>query len=191
MKAISSIALLLVFLTPSAFAQWQLQGNDSSVNFVSVKSSTTAEVHHFKKLTGAISDTGAVALNIDLASVETNIGIRNDRVKSMLFETSTFLQANVTGAIDIEKVASLNVGDSYVETVKLDLDLHGASQEVSNEVQVVKLNDGKLLVSSIRPVVINASSFGLEPGIEQLRTVAKLPSISTAVPVTFNLIFVQ
>lgn len=191
MKIISSIALLLVFLSPSAFAKWQLQGNESRVNFVSVKSSQTAEIHYFKKLNGAISDTGAVELNIDLTSAETNIGIRNDRVKAMLFETSIFSQAKVSGAIDIEKVAHLNIGDSYIETVKLDLDLHGASQEVSNEVQVVKLNDGKLLVNSIRPVVINASSFGLEKGIEQLREVAKLPSISTAIPVTFNLIFVQ
>ena len=36
---------------------------------------------------------------------------------------------------------------------------------------------------------LNAADFDIGAGIEKLMDVAKLPSISTAVPVSFNLVF--
>ncbi|MEL0660362.1 YceI family protein [Psychromonas arctica] len=191
MKALSGVALLFAFLSPSAFAQWDLSSDNSSLNFVSVKSLKVGEVHSFQKLTGAISDSGQVELNIDLSSVETNIGIRNDRVKTMLFDTAKFADAKLSGFVDVEKVASLNIGDTYIEPVQFNLSLHGVSNQVTSDVQVTKLSGERLLVTSLMPIVINASDYGLEKGIEQLRNIAALPSISNAVPVTFSLIFKQ
>ena len=54
---------------------------------------------------------------------------------------------------------------------------------------VVAMADGGLLVSSRLPVIVNASDFALIEGIERLRAVAGLPSISPAVPVSFTLRF--
>jgi len=45
------------------------------------------------------------------------------------------------------------------------------------------------LVVSERPVVISATQFGLAEGVESLRKIAGLPSISVAVPVSFVLSF--
>jgi len=57
--------------------------------------------------------------------------------------------------------------------------------------QITRLTDNRLLVISVKPVIINAENYNLAEGVGQLRTVAKLPSISTAVPVTFKLMFRQ
>lgn len=54
---------------------------------------------------------------------------------------------------------------------------------------VSKLANDKLTVSTTAPTVINASSFKLEGGIQALQDVAKLSSITLAVPVTFSVTF--
>lgn len=43
------------------------------------------------------------------------------------------------------------------------------------------------MVTSAQPVIINATDYGLTDGINKLRDLAGLPSISYAVPVTFTL----
>jgi hypothetical protein len=44
-------------------------------------------------------------------------------------------------------------------------------------------------VTTIVPIVVSASQLNLQPGIEALREIAGLPSISYSVPVTFSLTF--
>jgi len=51
--------------------------------------------------------------------------------------------------------------------------------------------DDKLVVSSKNPIMIQASDFGLVAGIQKLQELAKLPSIATAVPVSFVLTFTK
>ncbi|WP_409439250.1 YceI family protein [Psychromonas sp. GE-S-Ul-11] len=189
MKVLSGLALFLTFLSPNVWAQWDLSNEDSQLNFVTVKSLKIGEVHRFEHLMGSISDTGQVTLSIDLDSVETNIGIRNDRIKKELFETDCFLKATASGFINVNKLGRLEVGDTYKESVQLTLSFHGIAHKVINEVQVTKLNNNKLLVTSLMPVVLNASNYGMTEGVEKLRALAGLPSISDAVPVTFSLIF--
>ena len=48
---------------------------------------------------------------------------------------------------------------------------------------------GGLRVIAAEPVLISAADFGLESGVEALREVAGLNVISTAVPVSFQLVF--
>jgi hypothetical protein len=43
------------------------------------------------------------------------------------------------------------------------------------------------MVSTIKPIIVMAESFDLINGVQALREVAGLPSISRAVPVTFQL----
>ncbi|PKH03130.1 YceI family protein [Psychromonas sp. MB-3u-54] len=189
MKGVSIIALLLVCLSPSAFAQWELQESESTLNVVSVKKSTVGEVHSFSKINGSINDAGEVMVNIDLGSIETNVDVRNERMKAILFETSDFMEAKISGSVNVNKLSELNAGDTYIESVKFNLSLHGVSREITSDVQVTKLSGERLLVTSLKPFILSANDYGLAEGIEMLRTVASLPSISTAVPVTYNFIF--
>ena len=51
------------------------------------------------------------------------------------------------------------------------------------------LKDNGLQVHTLSPILVKAVDFGLIEGIEKLRTVAKLSSIDTTIPVTFTLVF--
>jgi len=179
---------LLVLLSFSAEANWQLSNEQSSVNFISIKKSTVGEVHRFTSLTGSLVK-GKANVVIDLSSIDTKIPIRDERMKVMLFEVPQFSKATIDAAIDNSKLESLQDGEYYQTNITLSLSLHGVKKQMSSAVQVVKISNNSILVSSIHPVIIKALDFNLVNGIETLREIAKLPTISTAVPVTFNLLF--
>lgn len=181
----------LLALPASAFADWQLAGDDSSVNFVSVKKANIAEMHHFKSLSGNISDAGKAQLVIDLASVETNIPIRNERMQQMLFETAKFAKATISADVDAAKLKALKPGQTASISADITVDVHGQQQSEKATLQVTGLEGGKLLVTTGAPIVINAGNYKLLEGIEKLRQVAGLDSISPIVPVTAKLVFAQ
>jgi len=181
--------LALVLLTTSAQAQYELDNEASSLHFTSVKKNKIGEVHTFKQLSGSIGDEGTAEVNIVLSSVESNIAIRNERLKSMLFETGVFPTAKISAALDVNQLESIKAGQVLVMPVELTLNLHGKTKRITANVQVVGLTEGALLVSTIKPIMLNAFDFGLSEGVTKLMEVAKLPSISTAVPVSFSLIF--
>jgi hypothetical protein len=54
---------------------------------------------------------------------------------------------------------------------------------------ITRTSESGLLVVSKQPVVISAAQFGLAEGVDSLREIAGLPSISVAVPVSFVLSF--
>jgi len=51
------------------------------------------------------------------------------------------------------------------------------------------LSDHALWVTLTEPVVLNIEDYALSDGLKMLITLAKLPSISTVVPVTAGLFF--
>jgi len=189
MKKLLSLGLIL-FFSISAHANWTLNNEKSSVNFISVKKSSIGEVHHFTSLTGELSK-GKANVKIDLSSVDTKIAIRDERLKTMLFEVAQFPKLSIETAVDDAKVNSLKAGESYQSQIMLDVNLHGITKKMPTYIQVIKLTDNNVLVSSVYPIIVKASDFELAKGIEALRAVANLPVISTAVPVSFNLVFTK
>ncbi|MDF1831052.1 MAG: YceI family protein [Porticoccaceae bacterium] len=182
---------LSLWVSLGAQADWQLKGDDSSVNFISIKKSAIAEVHLFKQLSGSINNNGEVKVSIDLASVDTNIAIRNERMKSLLFDVNKFATANILAKVDSGKLKAMKKGGFYQDDVDIVLSLHGIEKKITTLINVVKLADGSIRVSSVHPVIITAQDFGLSEGVEALRVVANLSVISTAVPVTFNMVFAE
>ena len=182
------LGLLLAVFSLAATADMKLDNESSSLNFVSIKKSAAGEVGTFRSLDGAITG-GDVKVMIDLGSVDTNIQIRDDRMKSMLFDVVNFPSATISASVDEKLLGGMKAGDARQETIKLGVALHGMTKEMDAKVQLVKLSDGSVRVNSVHPLIVNAGDFGLADGIEALRKVANLPSISTAVPVTFNLVF--
>ena len=156
----------------------------SALSLVSVKKGTAGEVHTIDKLSGSLSDAGELSVTLDLTSVNTKIEIRDERMRNNLFETGANPTATVTAKIG--KVAD---GVSRV-TGSLELNLHGVKKSLDFEAIAVMAGD-KLVVSSAKPIIINAADFGLEGGVAKLQELAKLPSIATAVPVGFVLTFAK
>jgi polyisoprenoid-binding protein YceI len=172
--------------SPFLAAQWSVDNDGSTLSFVTVKAEHIAEVHTFDRLSGSISSAGTVNIEIELASVNTLIPIRNERIQSMLFETNLFPTATISGAVDIAAFAGMSAGSAEKIALTFDLSVRGQSKTYSTDVMVTRLSSG-LMVSTVKPIVVMAESFDLLSGVEALREVAGLPSISRAVPVSFQL----
>ena len=180
----------VLFLASSAAAHWELDSNSSTLSFVTVKADHVGEVHTFDQLSGDINDDGSVQITIELASVNTLIDIRNERMQNMLFETNLFPQATISGQIDLDAVAEMDAGVSQAISVDFDLAIHGESSSYTADVLVTRTDSG-VLASTVKPIIVMADTHGLVSGVEALREVAGLPSISRAVPVSFNVVFEQ
>lgn len=178
----------LCLLVQPALADWELDNGRSTVNFLSVKNSSIAELHHFKSLTGSIAEDGEAQLVIDLDSVETLVPIRNQRMRELLFETVRFPSATLSAQVP-EEVLDIAAGESATTKIDLTLSLHGESKTYAADMLVSRDADGSLQVSTREPMVVAAKDFGLAEGVNTLCEVAGLEAISTAVPVSAHLVF--
>ena len=189
-KKVAAIALLTSSFP--ALSQWQIDNDYSTLSFISTKNSEIAEVHHFDKVMGSVDDNkGKVTFVIDLASVNTMIPIRDQRMRDFLFKTSEFSKATFSADVDTTFLKALPVGQQKQIKLSGEIDLHGQQQVVTTEVQIAKLTKDRLLVNSVKPVVLNAKSFKLAAGVAKLQEIAGLANISNAVPVSFSLTFVD
>ena len=179
----------MLFVTGPCFASWSLDNDASQVSFVSVKAGDAGEVHRFTEISGSLTAGGNASVTIQLASVDTLIPLRDERMREMLFETELFPTATLSTSIDMDTLNAIEPGDSMDMTASLTLDLRGQQLALSAEMIVARLGDQRLMVSSRKPLIVNAASVDLVNGIEALRAIANLPSISKAVPVSFVLTF--
>ena len=184
MKTCFAVALAMsALLSPLAFADWQI-GPGSQVQFVSIKNNTVGEVSHFDTLSGSVTDAGDVEVRVVLDSVETNVGIRNERMKTMLFEVGLYPEAVITAQLDAEAIATMS--DGGVTNVALQIDLHG--QTVTKYAQLnIAVTDQGMSATTAQPILLTAAEFGLEVGVAALQEVAGLNAISRVIPVTVAL----
>lgn len=187
MNKLIGIAALSVLISFSCFAQWQVTEQGSRVSFVSVKKGDIAEVHHFKQLKGMLNDNGQFELTVPLVSVATGIDVRDERMQNLLFEVSLYPELKLSSQVDSKMLKELAVGESKLAEIDGKIALHGKQQTKTFSVILTKVSDNKLMVSSFQPIIINANEFGLVAGVDKLRDIAGLSSISQAVPVSFVL----
>ncbi len=182
LSILTSLAFVLT-ISP-VYADMSLDNTQSTVKFVSIKKGSAAEVHSINKLSGSLSDEGELKLALDLSSVDTKIDIRNDRMKKYLFEIEKFATATITAKLDNLPVVD---GISQISADAI-LGLHGVSKTIKVDVTLMKSGD-QLMVANNSPVIINTADYGMDSGVAMLQKLAKLPSIATAVPVNFVLVF--
>ena len=182
--------VLFLFSTP-AFPDWNLVNEESRINFISIKASDIAEIHTFKDLSGNVKNNGEAQVIINLASLETLIPIRNERMANLLFETKLYPTATFKLGVDLQTVLLTEVGKSLDVTSRGILELKSKQFSMPIKLSVTRLGDRSFSVTSSKPLVLNTDRLGLSGGIESLRVIAGLPGISKSVPVTFSLIFRQ
>ncbi len=188
-RAAAALIITASLYAPGAFAAWTLDGARSSVQFMTVKNASVAELHHFKVVAGSVSDEGAAQVTIDLDSVETLIPIRNERMREMLFETVRFPSATLNALVPADLV-EMKAGETRAVDLEVSIDLHGTIAPYIAKTNVTRLADGSLQVALAEPILVRAADFGLDGGIEMLREVAGLQKIATAVPVDATLVFI-
>ncbi len=186
----ASLAILLsIFLAPAALANWALDNDRSELSFISIKATDIAETHTFGQLEGTISSGGAFQVDINLASVETLIPIRNERMQEFLFETNLFPRATINAALNPQDLAGLSQGATRQLDVDAILTIKDKAVPIAAQVVAARLDEETLIVTSTRPIVLTAAAVGLGAGVEKLRELAGLSNISQAVPVSFVLTF--
>jgi polyisoprenoid-binding protein YceI len=184
-------ALLTTALSAApVLAGWDLDPQRSHLAFISIKAKDVAEVHSFQEMAGSIDDAGHVKASMMLDSVETLIPVRNERMREFLFKTADYKDATLTARIDPALINGMQTGDIAQIQAEGELSLHGQTQPMILEVQAAKVSDDTVMVASVKPLVVDAEKFGMSDGVEKLREIAGLDSISNAVPVSFVMTFV-
>ena len=173
-----------VFIAP-AHADWML-GDSSRIGFVSIKNNSIGENNVFKRVSGSISERGRVSVSVDLSSVETGIGIRNERLQKMLFQVANFPTATIEAVLSDSQVAALQAGGDQTESLSVNISLHGKTVSKTAHVSV-SASGGDVRVTTTQPIVITAQEFGLEAGVAALQQIAGLNAISRSIPVTVDL----
>ncbi len=186
-RLISCAALLL--MAQATLADWRLT-SASKVGYVSIKNNAIAEHNVFSGVTGSLSKKGQLKINIDLSTVETQVDIRNQRMRELFFEVTQYPQAVVTAELDVQELAQIDSG-APLEIVKpFTLSLHGVEVTAEAHLRVVAVG-GRAWVSTVRPILISAADFGLEGGVAALQKIAGLEAIAAVVPVSVDLKFVK
>ncbi len=181
------LSFLMTMGSVFAFAGWEVDPTGSHIGFASVKNDLIAENHTFTELTGRVSVAGDANIKVNLASVETLIPLRNERMQTILFNIAKFPQATITSEVPVNELSLMATGESSVLDIELLIDLHGKELKKSVPVKVTSIGDNGFDVSSLGPIIVNASQFALSDSVDALRKIAGLQSIDLMVPVTFDL----
>lgn len=179
--------LLAFIFVPSAYAGWKSDPQSSDIYFISIKKGSIAEVHHFDEFTVSV-DNHMLTAEIPLDSVQTAVEIRDERMREFLFETKAFPTAILTADVSAVDINNLSVGQPDRVDVTGRLSLHGASRDISMSVHIVRLSQTAILISTAKPVIINAADFALLEGIAKLADLVGGIDIATAVPVGFSVL---
>jgi polyisoprenoid-binding protein YceI len=187
-----SAVFALLGLASTANAAWTLLPGQSHVVYTSTKvmsnlTASKAENNYFKTLSGSLSDQGDAEVDIDLNSVATNVDIRDQRMRNIVFQTDKNPDAVIKAQVPVAQIAEPGV---HQIDLSLTLDLKGMTKTYSVPVMVTNTGN-RLVVSSLQPVLLSAADFGLDSGLAELTKLAGLMYIPTTVPVTFNLVFQQ
>ncbi|MDG2493378.1 YceI family protein [Luminiphilus sp. nBUS_07] len=185
----SLTCVLLLLITQATLADWRLTAA-SEVGYVSIKNNAIAENNYFSGVTGSLNKKGQLKVSIDLSTVETQVDIRNQRMRDLFFEITQYPEAVVTAQLDMQELAQVESG-APLELVKpFTLSLHGVESTAEAHLRIVSVG-GRAWVSTVQPILISAADFGLEGGVAALRKIAGLEAIAAVVPVSVNLKLVK
>lgn len=182
------LALLSVF-SVSAQANWYLDNESSRLSFTSTKNADIAEVHRFLTLHGKVDGKGLAEVEVELESVYTGIGLRDERIREQVFEAEKFPRAKINAQLDLRPINDLAPGAQLELRLPLIVQLHGKSHTYRAELLATRLDERRFQVVTLEPLVVNAQDFGLVPGFAAVRSAAGLSALSLSVPVGAVLIF--
>ncbi|MFW5823652.1 MAG: DUF1592 domain-containing protein [Marinobacter sp.] len=168
---------------------WSLNGAESDLSFVTVKNTDVAETQTFENLEAFVDTSGQATLAIDLNTVDTNIGVRDQRMRDHLFASELLPTLYFTTQVEMNAVTALEPGESTMMTLDGRLSMNGIREDTTADVLVIRTTDNRVAVRTARPVMVEAGEFELIGGIEALRNLAGLSTIGRTVPVYFNLSF--
>jgi polyisoprenoid-binding protein YceI len=171
---------------------WRLDSAASSLTFNTTKSGAAGvggltETMQFTALKGVLSPAGRIEFSVDLASVESGIDLRNERLRTMLWDTATHPGASFSATLNASDLKKVQEGREPVAvSLEGQLTMAGTSRPLKVELQVTPVQSRRL-VNTRQPFIVNAEDFGLRPGVEALRQIMGLNYLSSSAPVSLQL----
>lgn len=104
---------------------------------------------------GALVGPLDLRVEVDLASLDTGIGKRNEHMRDRHLQTATYPLAVFTGRAVTKAAAPLTPGQPVTLTVEGTLDLHGVARPLTVEATVTLGPDGALRVDTAFPVKLS------------------------------------
>jgi hypothetical protein len=166
---------------------WKSVEGASSVAFGSIKKNTAGEVHHFTMVDGSVSKDGEVLVGINLASIETNIDIRNTRMIEHVFKDAA--TAVLRGEVDMEDITALPVGDTMIADFEGTLELGPVATDIEAEMLVARLSEHRVLVTTADFIMLSTEDLGIDAGVDKLKELASLSGITRVTPVSIRMVF--
>lgn len=166
---------------------WTLDAENSKISFGSVKNHYNGESHSFAEISGSVSPSGEAVVAIALASVQTNVDKRNERLIKHVFTAGP--TAELSAQIDMDAMASLPVGGMTNMMVEGDLTLLGEPIPLDVSMFAVRVAEDKVVVMSDDLIFLAADEAGLDTGLDTLADLAGLDDITRAVPASLRLVF--
>lgn len=186
-KTLAVLAAGCLMATTAIADSWTLDSEMSNISFGSIKNDYAGESHRFKDVSGSVDDTGMVRIEIALASVETMIDIRNERLAEFVFKNSP--TATITAQLDMNTLSGLAVGDAATTDVTGTLNLGGTDVELDASFFVMRVQDDQVLATNEGMIMLSTEDAGIDAGIDKLQELASLDGITRVSPVTLRLIF--
>ncbi|WP_298292771.1 YceI family protein [uncultured Litoreibacter sp.] len=193
-KSFKTLALVASLMAAGSMAYadghakgWTLDGDNSRLVFGSIKGDTTGEAHSFNTISGAVGADGAAMIEVDLASVQTNIDIRNERMLEHVFKGAG--TATLSANIDMSEVSELPVGGMTTFEIEGTLSLLGSEVDLDAEMFAVRLSDTSAMVTTNNIIFVETEDLGITEGVNKLMELASLDSITRTSPVVMRLVF--
>ncbi len=188
----SLVCATSLLISTAAFAgghiTWKSVAEESRVAFGSVKKNVAGEVHHFNKVSGVVKELGEMVITIDLASLETNIDIRNERMAKHVFQEGK-ATAVISGKINMDELNALKPGETKVVEIDAKLALAGTETDIEAEMLVARLSEDRVLVTTADFIMLSTKDLGIDAGVDMLKKLAKLPEITRVTPVAIRMVF--
>ena len=151
---------------------WTLDSESSALRYMSVKKGDLAETNSFATLSGLITEDGKAQIRVLLDSVDTNVDLRNVRMRFLFFETFLHPEATITAQLDPSVLTDLHVTRRKLVDLDYTLSLHGVTVNKTTEVALALISNDRVTVSATTPIALTLTEFNLEGGREKLQEAA-------------------
>jgi OOP family OmpA-OmpF porin len=169
---------------------WTLQPKMSNLDFQSVKKQTVVETSSFAVVEGFIDESGLTQIKVLLDSVDTNVDLRNVRMRFLFFETFKFPETGISTQLDPAALTDLEKVRRMQLPVVYTLSLHGVTKSFEAELKVTLLGEDLVSVASQTPISVKVSDFNLQDGLGKLQEAANVDIVPSA-SVSFDFVFAR
>ncbi len=188
--AVAMFAATVIY-SNSAMADWTLDADSSNISYGTIKNGMIGESNTFKTISGTIDNDGHVNIDIALASVDTQLELRDERMRDIVFKVAENVSAKLTGDMNLQAHNDQDVGTSRVIEATIAMELVGQKVEHDVMLVVTRLAENKVMVVPHGVIFIDVEDYELLDAIEELRNLAGLDTIETVVPMSFYLTFTK